>query len=333
MGWKGTLRSVRAAYRQAERDAQRRQRELERKRREYERMQELERAAYEVDVHENRIQLLLSVHKKHSQALDWNAMATAVEPPEPQRPTVAEQAARQELEDYKPGLLDRAMKREQKKRSGLATEVEKAIQIDEAEHQAALRAWSKEHQDWKTSRDLARRILASESDAMLEAVEKLGPFADISELGARLTFAIEDSRAVEATLHVHGNEVVPKETKNLLKSGRLSVKQMPKGRFYELYQDYVCSCVLRVANELFAILPVELVVVTAVDKLLDTKTGHVKETPILSVAVPRETLDGLNLELIDPSDSLENFVHRMDFKKTKGFAGVRRLVLEDFGVG
>lgn len=333
MGWKGTLRSVRATYRQAERDAQRRQRELERQRKEYERMQELERAAYEVDVHENRIQLLLSVHKERSPPLDWNAMAAAPEPTEPERQSVAEQAARKELEDYQPGLLDRAMKREQKKRSWLAEEVEKAIQIDQAKHRAALRSWRDEHQDWKESRDLATRILATEPDAMLEAIEKLSPFSDISELGARLTFEIGDSRAVEATLHVHGDEVVPKEAKSLLKSGRLSVKQMPKSKFYELYQDYVCSCVLRVANELFAILPVELVFVTAVDRLLNTKTGHLEETPILSVAVSRETLSGLNLELIDPSDSLENFVHRMDFKKTKGFAGVRRLVPEDLGEG
>ncbi len=333
MGWKGTLRSVQAAYRQAERDAQRRQRELERQTKEYERMQELERAAYEVDVHENRIQLLLSVHKERSPTLDWNAMAAAVEPTEPVRQSVAEQAARKELEDYQPGLLDRTMKREQKKRSWLGEEVEKAIQIDEARYRAALRSWREEHRDWKEGRDLAVRILATEPEAMLEAIEKLGPFSDISELGARLAFEVGGSGAIEATLHVHGEDAVPKETKSLLKSGRLSVKQMPKGKFFELYQDYVCSCVLRVANELFAILPIELAFVTAVDKLLNTKVGHLEETPILSVAVSRETIRGLNLELIDPSDSLENFVHRMDFKKAKGFAGVRRLVPEDLESG
>lgn len=64
MGWKGTLRSMGAASRQAERNAQRRQRELEKRHREFAKMEALEQAAYEVDVYENQIDLLLSVHKE-----------------------------------------------------------------------------------------------------------------------------------------------------------------------------------------------------------------------------------------------------------------------------
>lgn len=61
MGWKGTLRSIRAAQRRAEREAQRRRRELERQRKQLEKMRELERAAYEVQVYENYIDLLREV--------------------------------------------------------------------------------------------------------------------------------------------------------------------------------------------------------------------------------------------------------------------------------
>ena len=50
---------------------------------------------------------------------------------------------------------------------------------------------------------------------------------------------------------------------------------MPKGEFFELYQDYVCGVVLRIANEVLAILPVESVVVTACDDLLDASTGQI----------------------------------------------------------
>jgi hypothetical protein len=63
------------------------------------------------------------------------------------------------------------------------------------------------------------------------------------------------------------------------------------------------------------------VVVTAEDELLDAATGHVGPQPILSVAISRSTLDRLNFERIDPSDSLANFPHNMDFKKTKGLGG------------
>lgn len=67
MGWKGTLRSLAAAQRRAEREAKRRQRELERQRKQLEKMEELELAAYEVQTFENYVDLLQSVHKECSE--------------------------------------------------------------------------------------------------------------------------------------------------------------------------------------------------------------------------------------------------------------------------
>jgi hypothetical protein len=97
---------------------------------------------------------------------------------------------------------------------------------------------------------------------------------------------------------------------------------MAKGKFNEVYQDYVCSCVLRVANEIFSVIPDSKVVVTAVDELLNSKTGHLEESPILSVCVSMHTLESLNMDAIEPSDSMNNFIHNMSFKKTKGFEAV-----------
>lgn len=114
-----------------------------------------------------------------------------------------------------------------------------------------------------------------------------------------------------------------------MKSGKLSVKQMPKGKFYELYQDHICSCVLRIARELFALLPIEMVLVNCLGNLLSSQTGYMEEKSILSVAIPRKTLEGLNFEMLDPSDSMSNFIHRMAFKRTTGFGGVESLKVSD----
>jgi len=43
------------------------------------------------------------------------------------------------------------------------------------------------------------------------------------------------------------------------------------------------------------------------------------------VAIPRKTFDMLSFENLDPSDSLNNFVHNMNFKKGKGFEPVEVL--------
>jgi hypothetical protein len=59
--------------------------------------------------------------------------------------------------------------------------------------------------------------------------------------------------------------------------------------------------------------------------MLDASTGHQQLTPILSVQFVRETFGQLNLEHLDPSDSMKNFNHVMDFKKTKGFTRIEPL--------
>jgi len=52
-------------------------------------------------------------------------------------------------------------------------------------------------------------------------------------------------------------------------------------------------------------------------EIVNTKTGHLEEQPILSVIFPPQTIERLNLETIDPSDSMLNFVHNIKFTKTK----------------
>lgn len=126
---------------------------------------------------------------------------------------------------------------------------------------------------------------------------------------------VEDG--LECILKVNGIDAIPNEVKTLTSTGKLSVKPMPKGRFHEVYQDYVCGCVLRVAREVFAFLPVQTLLVTALADLFDTGTGETAEQPVLSVSIPRAEVEKLNFDRLDPSDAIEKFVHRGDFKATR----------------
>lgn len=325
MGWKGTVRSIGAIARAAERDAKRRQKELEREQKQYAKMQELERAAHEVDVYENYIEVIQSTHKECSPEIDWSEIALSRQPSEPKKSNENEVIARELLVSYEPGFIDKLFKREQKKRTLLSQKVDEAINTDDEDYQLRISKWEQETEEWQESVTIAKALLDGKAEAKIEAVENLQPFLEISNLGSSLSISVHDNGILEATVNVHGTEIVPNETKGLLKSGKLSVKNMPKGRFNEIYQDYVCSCVLRIGNELFSTIPDRVVVVTAVDELLNSQTGHLEESPILSVAMSRSTIKSLNLEAIDPSDSMLNFKHNMLFKKTKGFCRVDRI--------
>ena len=325
MSWKRTLNSMAAAQRRAERESLRKQRELQRKQKDIEKMEEFERATYEVEVYENRVAVLKSIHKECGEDWEWEGIEDSSPPQEPQKSNSNEVQARKALDGYKPGLSDKVMKRAESKRLELEKAVEIARNDDEQQYQDALVENKLQYADWETIRDIANRILAGDIQAHSEAVDQINPLAEIGDIGSDFKFVAHSSTLVEGELYVHGEDVIPSEVKSILKSGKLSVKNMTKSNYYGLYQDYVCGCVLRVARELYALLPVEMVMVTAFSSLLNTKTGYFEDQPILSLVVPKETLDNLNFDRIDPSDSMENFVHNMKFAKTKGFSAVEKV--------
>lgn len=332
MGWRGALRSIQAAARAAEREERCRLRDLERQQKSYARLQELEQAALDVQLYENHIERLISLHKECADIVHWASIASTQPPKEPTRASTNEERARRIWSNYQPSLWDKLLRQSDRKRESLFRNIEVEKKTDEEEYQQALKRFKEEYAEWEESREVAQRILAGDPEAYTEAIRELDPFREISDLGSRITIEIHNPKIVEVILHVHGEQVIPKEQKRLLKSGKLSVKEIPSSKFYQQYQDYVCSAALRVARDTFAILPATLVISTAVDTLLNTQTGHLEEQPILSVAIPRQTLEKFDLEAIDPSDSMRNFVHRMDFKKTKGFSAVERIAAAELAV-
>ncbi len=77
-----------------------------------------------------------------------------------------------------------------------------------------------------------------------------------------------------------------------------------------------------VANAVLGMLPIGELIVTAQAETLNTSTGHIEETRVLSVFVPRNTMARMNLGMVDASDAMSNFVHNMKFLKTKGFHAI-----------
>ncbi|MGY8871328.1 MAG: hypothetical protein ACKVJE_12890 [Pseudomonadales bacterium] len=325
MGWKGTVRSIGAAVRAAERDAKRRQRELEKRQKQYDKMQELEQASYEVEVYENGIEVIQSMHKDCSDHIDWLSIAKLPQPQTPVKKSINEEKARVKLNSYKPGFVDKLFKWESKKTVNLNNRIDDSIKKDEVEYRKSTQIYETTLKNWEESTDFARRLIAGDRAAKIESIKVLNIFSEISSLGSSVEVSADFQGKVEAVINVYSNDIVPPEVKSLLKSGKLSIKKMPKGMFNEIYQDYVCSCVLRVGNELFAAIPDELVTVTAVDFLLNSKTGHLEKQPILSACISRSTIKTLNMDMIDPSDSMSNFVHNMSFKKASGFSAILRV--------
>jgi hypothetical protein len=326
MGWRGAIRSIAAAQRAAERQAVRRHREHVRMAKQDAKLEALRQAAFDVEQYENLIDRITSVHRDSAAAWHWNDIANAPKPIAPQPTTGHETSAQQALRRYEPSWIDKLFRRAESKRAALAADVVAARQRDAENNAEAERAHADQVADWAELRDLALRILAMDVTAFRDATNALSPFAELSELGSRIEFTFREDGVATASLFVNGESVIPGDVKTLLQSGKLSVKRMPQGRFYELYQDYVAGATLRIARELFALLPLHTVYVTAIGSILDASSGHVQDQAILSVMIPRESLMRLRFDTVDASESLRNFIHRMDFRKAKGFLPVEPLV-------
>jgi hypothetical protein len=188
---------------------------------------------------------------------------------------------------------------------------------DDEDYQTALVAYSETHTAWAEKRTLARGVLAGDQRAFSEAIAELNPFADIEDLSISVTSTVHSSTLVECVVLVKGTEIIPTEVKTLTTSGKVSTKAMAKGRFHEIFQDYVCGCVLRIAREIFALVPAHVVLVTAVVDDSDEAPGSALERSVLSAVIPRATLNGLDCNRIDPSDAMDAFQHRGDVRLSR----------------
>lgn len=241
-----------------------------------------------------------------------------------------ESKAQSNLDNFKPSFSDKLFG-SKKKQEQLKSSIELAKQQDQLEYDLKFKSYQDELNDWNTIQSIAQGIAEKNPQSYADAINFFDPFADISDLGSNIKMGFSNDN-VEIYLTVNDTEVIPNYVLNQTKTGKLSQKDMPKGKFFELYQDYVCGGVLRVARETFAYLPINTIIVHAISNITNMSTGHIEELPILSAIIPRSIIENLNFNSIDPSDSLKNFQHNMKFIKTSGFSAVDKVQFSEKAV-
>lgn len=327
------MRSMGAAARRMEREAERERRRREKEESRAARLRELqaqrdekiealERAQNEVEDEQEYLNQLISLHKEQSEIIDWEKELNTPPPIEPSKSNRREEEAILALNSYQPGFWDKVTGKDKREIARLSSNLMVRKQEDEQEFQYAFAVYQNQYSEWELKRELAQQILAGNIEAYSDAITELNPFAAISNLGSNISFSIADLKTIAVELTVNGEKVIPSELKSLTKSGKITTKSTPKNRFYELYQDHVCSAVIRVALELFALLPIETVVAVAFAEGSNLQTGHFEKKPILKARISKSTIDSLRLDGVDPSEAMKNFSHQMGFKRSEGFQAI-----------
>lgn len=270
-----------------------------------------------VEKYENHINLIRQVHSECDDVINWQDILAQPEPFAEDSAGPKEQEATKAADNFKPNIIEKIfLNNGQKRLQKLKDNIERSRQED-----------TESYLTWKDSISLANKVLSGDIESYYAVIEEANPFEDLVEFGSGFEFGTEDPRVMEVEFVVKSSSVVPQTAKTLTKTGKLSEKALSKTAYFDITQDYVCSCSIRLAREIFAILPVRAVIVHAVDSITNTTTGHDEMTTILSVGFLRDKFTNVNFDRIDASDFVETFVHQMNFKKTTGFHPVNRIQL------
>lgn len=179
---------------------------------------------------------------------------------------------------------------------------------------------------YKELQPFAQSVLAGDIDAYFKVIAEVGPFDDLLEYGSGFEVGTDDPKMLEIEFQVKSDAIIPTQYPDMKANGEIVMKDFSKTAYYELVQDYVSSTMLRVARDTFALLPVQIVIIHAVDKVLNPATGNDEEVTVCSAKIKRDALATLNFERIDPSDCLESFESNVKFRKTAGYAPVDRVL-------
>ncbi len=156
---------------------------------------------------------------------------------------------------------------------------------------------------WEYYHSLAAKVLAGDIDTYLQLIYEVNPLDDLLVYGSNYEFGTDDPKKIEVEFNVNENALSEAKCK------------LSNTEYNLLLQDYVCSVCIRIARDMFALLPIRDTVVHAV---LD-------ESIIVSVDFDRQNLSKVKLGYIDPSDTLMQFKHNMDFNEDNGFSVVDSL--------
>lgn len=153
---------------------------------------------------------------------------------------------------------------------------------------------------WRYYHAFAPKVLSGDIDTYLQLIYEVNPLDDLLAYGGNFEFGTDDAQKIEVEFSVN-------------ESALLSAKrQLNSVQYNLLLQDFVCSVCIRIARDMFALLPINHAIVHAV------MNGDI----VVSVDFDRAKLSKVKFGYIDPSDTVSTFNCHMSFSENSGFSQV-----------
>lgn len=158
---------------------------------------------------------------------------------------------------------------------------------------------------WGYFHSVAEDVLNGDIDAYLKVISDVNPLNDLLDFGGGFEFGTDDPRKIVVEYTLKSKEVMP------------SRSSLGAVDYYNLLRNYVYSCSIRVARDMFALLPVKHTIVHAVDN----------NRNILSVDFDRATMSAIKFGFSNATDILNKFTYNVNFDEKSGFGEVNQIDL------
>ncbi|HVT88437.1 MAG TPA: 3'-5' exonuclease [Tepidisphaeraceae bacterium] len=270
--------------------------------------------AEEVEQHQVLVQSLLRLHCAPQTPIDWTSMSKRQDPLKSNRLKTAENAAIERMNAYRPSRLSRFMGIPYDPAEMFQGEIEEAKKSDQKEYEQAKATYKLNLRSVQETRTMAVRVTSGDLSAYTEVMDEIDLCAS-PLIGRQVIYSFPDSTCAEVYAYLNSPDVIPEQTKKLLSSGRVSLKKSSKRDFILLYQDHLCSSILRLARDFLARLPIEKVLVHGFIPAIDTATGQPIDRCVVSCLIGRDRMSAIEFEKVDPSDCLCNFPNTMKISR------------------
>lgn len=156
---------------------------------------------------------------------------------------------------------------------------------------------------WEYLHAAAPGVLNGDIDTYLQVISDVNPLDDLLNYGSDFQFGTDNPSKMEVEFVINDEA--------LENAGQTLTDR----EYNSLLQDFVCSMSLRIARDVFALLPVSETIVHVV----------LSGATVFSVAYDRDNLSKINFSYIDPSNTATKFRNNMVFDLKNGFSPVNRL--------
>lgn len=108
-----------------------------------------------------------------------------------------------------------------------------------------------EPETWKFLKSISRKVLSGDIYAYFETIEKMRPVDDLLDYGSDFEFGTDNPNSMEVEFRINEHFMLPN-------ANVIGVES-----YEQIFKEYVCASSIRVARDLFALLPVKYVIVYA----------------------------------------------------------------------